>query len=196
MGRPTKLDDIILVPTGKKTKEGKQEVEPRRLADVVIERVRAGAYPEDAAISVGVDRATFYRWKQRGRPRVLDSKVLRADPVYRDFCDALDRARAEARVLAVASIRAAFSKDWRAAVTYLERTDPAHWRRRESHYVAGPGEGDPEGGIPINLEGRVKLGGDTLDRLGQVLDILDGAGALPRRDPPTPPHRKPPAATS
>jgi hypothetical protein len=64
------------------------------------------------------------------------------------------RARADARVGAIATIRRAMPEDWKAAAFYLERTDPANWGRRTAHEHSGP-KGEPiDARIDINDETR------------------------------------------
>lgn len=188
MGRPTKLDDTILLP------DGKGGSVPRTRWEVIVERVRAGSYPEVAAMSTGVSSTTFYRWRTEGEDRVVDGKVRRARPMYREFREALDRASAEAEMVAVAHIQKAASEDWRAAMAYLERRAPARWRRRDTTYHAGPAEGD--GPLVLDLTGKVNLGDETLRKLDDVLEILDESGALDRtrreaEDPPVDPGARP-----
>lgn len=172
-GRPDELDAVVYVPDGK----GNQV--PRIRQELIVERVRAGVYPETAAVSTGISRATFYRWKAEGEDRVVDGKLRRAKPRMRDFRDALTRAEAEGELRHVALVAKAAEDDWRASAWYLERRSPDRWRRRDSLWHAGPGEGDPG---PVTVEGKVNLGGDALDRLGDVLDILSESGALDRPD--------------
>jgi hypothetical protein len=52
--------------------------------------------------------------------------------IHHDFHEAVLRAEADAEVHAVAVIRKAMTKDWRAAGHFLERRHPDRWRRRES----------------------------------------------------------------
>lgn len=173
MARPSKIDDVILLS------DGKGGSSPRIRWEVIVERVRAGAYPEVAAASTGVSAATYYRWKAEGEDRVVDGRVVRARPAYREFREALDRASAEAEMGAVAHVTAAMPNDWRAALAYLERRAPARWRRRESMWHGGPGEGDAP--LTLDLSGKVDLGDEAISRLDAVLEILDESGALDRR---------------
>jgi len=100
MGRPSKLTPA------------------RRLA--IVERIAAGATPEVAAECEGVDGATHYRWMQRG--------ASEEEGDYRDYREAVTRARAEQEQAMLADIRDALTPgehggpDWRAKAWYLERT--------------------------------------------------------------------------
>jgi hypothetical protein len=99
----------------------------------IVAAIRAGNYAGPAARSAGVSEATFYRWMEGGR------KQKRG--IYRDFYDDVERAKADAEVEAVAYVRKAMPKDWRACMSYLERRNPDRWRRRDSHEHTGAGGG-------------------------------------------------------
>jgi hypothetical protein len=176
MGRRAKLEDVILLP------DGKGGSTPRIRWEVIVERVRAGAYPETAATSTGIGKTTFYNWRIFGEDRIVDGKVVRARPGYREFREALTRAEAEAEMLHVAHITKAAPEDWKAAAWYLERRAPERWRRRDSLWHGGPGEGDAP--LVLELDGKVDLGGDALDKLGDVLEVLADSGALDRPSEP------------
>ena len=172
MGRPAKLDDVILLPDGK----GGQS--PRRRWEVIVERVRAGSYPEVAAVSTGLHPSTFYRWRQMGEDRWEDGRKVPARREYRDFREALDRAEAEAEMLAVAHVQKAMTDDWRAAITYLERRAPQRWRKRETVYGAGPADDDPA--IPARRV-RLEVDEDAPDKLASLLELVErAAGREPR----------------
>lgn len=182
MGRPAKIDDVILLP------DGKGGSTPRVRWEVIVERVRAGSYPEVAAMSTGVSAGTFYRWKTLGEDRVENGKIRKAREGYRQFREALTRAEAEAEMASVAVIQRAMvgsapteghagrDPDWKASAWYLERRAPGRWRRRDSLWHGGAGEGDP----PLELNGKVDLTGDAIDKLGDLLDVLEESGALDR----------------
>jgi hypothetical protein len=176
MGRPTKIDDVILLPDGK----GGQT--PRVRWEVIVERVRSGSYPEVAAISTGVGRATYYRWIAEGEDRWIDGRLVRANRRYRDFRDAIERAQAEAEAVAVAHIRKAGEdpKTWQAEAWYLERSRSDRWRRRDTIHSAGPGDGDPP--LPIR---RIihDLDATAADKLAELLGIVEGAVAPPDAGP-------------
>lgn len=161
MGRPTKLDDLVLL-----------EGQPRKRWEVIVERVRAGSYPEVAAASTGVNRSTFYRWRQLGEDRFEDGKRIPSRPEYREFRDALDRAEAEAEEEAIAHVKRAMGTDWKAAMTYLERRAPQRWRRRETVYGAGPADDDP---IPPARRVRVEVDEDAPGKLAELLELVERA---------------------
>lgn len=98
-----------------------------KLTPAVQERIvvalKAGNYLETAAAFAGIDRSTLYRWLAKGREARSGQ--------FRDFCDAVTAAIAQAEVQAVARISAAAQTDWRAAAWLLER-GPAHQRWRAS----------------------------------------------------------------
>lgn len=161
MGRPTKLDDLILL-----------DGQPRKRWEVIVERVRQGSYPEVAAASTGVSHGTFYRWKALGEDRFEDGKRIPARPEYREFRDALDRAEAESEEEAIAHVKRAMGTDWRAAMTYLERRAPQRWRRRETVYGAGPADDDP---IPPSRRVRVEVDEDAPGKLAELLELVERA---------------------
>ena len=132
MGRPTKLDN--------------------RTKNLIFIGVRLGLTYADAAQAAGIHRSTFHRWIAKGKSA--------KSGVYRDFCDALDKANAEAQVLNAKIIhdsarggqpiketrtvtRADGSQeitvtektalpDWRAAALILERRFSESWGKRDS----------------------------------------------------------------
>lgn len=174
MGRKTKLDDVLLLPDGK----GGQT--PRRRADVIIERVKAGIPYETAAESSGVDGATFYRWMEAGADHYDGGKLVRGREPYRGFRDAVTRARAEAEAAAVAIIQTAATKDWRAAAFFLERSIPQRWRKRDTVHQAGPAEGDPS---PAPTRVEHTLADDAPSKLAELLDLVERAGTRPPSGP-------------
>jgi hypothetical protein len=87
------------------------------LRDAIAEKVGGGSYPEVAAVACGIDRATFYRWKQRGKA---------GEEPYAAFCDALKKAQAEAEAVSAATIRAG-QQGWQGNAWYLERRYPERW---------------------------------------------------------------------
>lgn len=111
IGRPTKLT-------------------PEAHAAIVAD-VERGNFAETAAQLAGIDRATFFRWMDRGARSAAD------DPdgaIYRDFRAAVTRARAKAEADAVQEIRNGFADPKTGAERaqwYLERAHNDRWGRRE-----------------------------------------------------------------
>ena len=54
--------------------------------------LRMGYFVEDAARMAGVNKVTLYRWLDKGR----EDREQEIDSLYADFCNAMERARAEA----------------------------------------------------------------------------------------------------
>ena len=100
---------------------------PTKLTPAVLERivqaVKAGLTYEVAAQAAGVDRATFYRWKARGEHDQHGP--------YRDLCDVLKKAEAEAEAHMLGIIRDAAPTQWQAAAWFLERRYPERYGRRD-----------------------------------------------------------------
>jgi len=123
MGRPTKLTPEV--------------------QDRIIQALKAGNYVETAAEYAGIGKTTFYRWMEQGKQA--------SRGIYREFRDAVMRARAEAEARNVAIIQQAAPDDWRAAAWWLERAFPDRWGARQKLEHSGPD------GAPIAAEVRVTL---------------------------------------
>jgi transposase-like protein len=117
------------MPRGPKTKLT-PEVQKK-----IVEAITLGNYTEVAAQYAGIDPTTFYRWLEKG-------KQDDADPVYKDFVEAVNNAKATAEVRAVVLInRAANEGVWQAAAWFLERTRPKRYGRFDRNEVSGPDGG-------------------------------------------------------
>ena len=116
----------------------------------IIEALRAGNYIDVACSYAGIGTTTYYRWMQRASdPESPD--------IYRDFRDAVQRARAEAEIRNVGLIqRAASDGTWQAAAWFLERSHPRKWGRHDRHEVTGPDGGPLEVAVDADtLEARL-----------------------------------------
>ena len=107
-----------------------------------------------------------------GTPNAENTRKL----LRRQFSQAVTRARADARVGAIATIRRAMPDDWKAAAFYLERTDPQSWGRSTRHEHSGPA------GAPIGTEetaGAIdprKLSREQRAALREILDAQTDRG--------------------
>lgn len=63
----------------------------------IIELLSKGATDKDVCAVVGIDESTFYNWLKDGREKKSQSKI--------EFLEAVSRARAEARLVAINSLR-------------------------------------------------------------------------------------------
>jgi hypothetical protein len=142
---------------------GRPNTLTRELADTIADKVRLGAFYEDAAVSAGVHKATLYRWREVGEADLEAGK----DTDHAYFCDALMRASADAEAKAAETVMRWGAADWRAAAWYLERRNPGRWGKRE--HV------EHSGGIrtePIIVEA------DEEGAATEVAAILAAAGAV------------------
>lgn len=128
----------------------------------IVKGVRAGNYPEIAAQSQGIHRATFFAWMERGRT---------GEAPYSDFRDAVTRAKAWAERKMVRVVRTAAVTDSRAAEWYLERSASDRWGRRDKLTIESA----------VNAELDAMLGkleaGLSPDEYERVLAVLSGRDA-------------------
>lgn len=130
----------------------------------IVEAIRAGNYLDTAARYAGIDPVTFFRWMERGARED-------AEPLYAEFREAVEEAKASAEVRAVLRIQqAANDGTWQAAAWWLERTRPKKFGRFDRQEVTGS-----EGG-PV----RIDVSTDDLER--KVSAILAKRGSSERED--------------
>lgn len=151
----------------------------------LILRLQAGATIKDACLSAGVGETSYFRAMEHGEADEENNKNTK----YREFRQRALRARADARVTAVSTIRQAMNPferrtrktrsdgkveetietvmpDWRAAAWYLERSDPENWARRDKLEHTGEVRTDAPA-VPTDEE-----------RLLEVAAILRDSGSL------------------
>jgi transposase len=133
-----------------RNKVGRRTKLTPELADEIAQTIESGNYAETAASASGIHKATFYRWLERGENA--------SSGLYKDFHDAVRRAEALAEARAIRVVQDAMPKDWKAAMTYLERKFPERWGRRERHEHSGPG------GTPIQV---IEVAGGDSDDEGE-----------------------------
>jgi transposase len=105
--------------------------------------LRTGAHVETACAAAGIGRSTIYEWLRRGDPE----GTAPANAQFRDFAEAVERARGEGEALRTARIVAAAVYDWHAAAWLLERGNPEKWgkpgRRVVDRATADPDDDGP-----------------------------------------------------
>ena len=124
---------------------------PDRL-EAITTMLRAGSYVDDACRAVGIHRATFYNWMQRGnvqRERLNAGLEIEPDEqIFLEFLDTVEEADAEGIIGHLMNIdHAAKNGTWQASAWILERKQPRKWGRFERTEISGP-EGGP---IHINV---------------------------------------------
>jgi transposase len=120
--------------------------------DKIVTALRAGNYQETAATYAGISVPTFYRWMEQGA-------TPDADVIYREFREAVEKAKADAEVRDVALIdRAAADGNWQAAAWKLERKFPNRWGRVNRTEVTGA----DGGALKVEVDHKAAL----LDLLG------------------------------
>jgi transposase len=138
MGRPTKLTPDI--------------------ENAIVTALRAGNYAETAVAYAGIGLSTYYRWMERGQSEAED------DRAYREFREAIEKARAAAEVRDIALIdKAAANGSWQAAAWKLERRYPQRWGRVVRTEVTGADGGAVHVEVDVRDELRKVLGLDAPD---------------------------------
>ena len=125
---------------------------PSKLTAEVIKNIqywlRMGYFVEDAARMAGVHKATLYRWLEQGK----EDREQEVDSLYADFCDAMERSRAEAEGMFINSIQTAAKRgQWQAAAWWLERSFDK-WSKPNKLTLTGDDE------EPVNI--KIKYSGD------------------------------------
>lgn len=165
---------------------GRPTLLTRELAGQIVQLVEVGQYPAQAAVSVGIDRATYYNWMKRGREAHRTQKTgapLSQDEVpFLEFFDAVTRAGAKGIGRHVTIIALAAEKDWRASAFFLERRDPKRWGRRDHLAVEGQmrHSGRVRHGLVVGQAAKdpeaARLVHELLVRLGQSPDAGGAVG--------------------
>lgn len=100
------------------------------LQQKIVARVRQGAYPEVAALSLGIASSTFKRWLRQGEEA--------SRGIYRDFYLALYRAQSQAEVEVTLQVRKRAVQHALTSLRILERRFPDRW---SSEREVAPKEG-------------------------------------------------------
>lgn len=132
-------------------------LDEKRTAQLVKE-ITAGIGTTTAAIRSGVDKATFFRWLEKGR--------FQKRGKYRDFCDRIAKAEADRRAAsALRLVKASQGTekkpgDWRAGAWLAERIDPEEFALK----------------VNLQVEEVVTLGAERLrEEFGSEPEILERA---------------------
>lgn len=127
-GRPSRIEEFVQTPDG-----------PRRLVDLIFDRLKIGASLQGAAASVGVHRHTLEEWQRRG----AEERAAGRPGSFADFLDGTERARGEFEMTMLKQWAAATPADWQAARALLRARLPEHYREDARLELTGPG------GVPL-----------------------------------------------
>lgn len=128
-------------------------------AERLLQAVRGGNYLKTACAFAGVDYTTLRRW-------VHKADEPSAPQEYRDFRDALEKARADAEVASLAKIhKAANEGQWQAAAWFLERSMPDRWAKKDRTQIEVTGEG----GGPVKIVSGIELDPEAMSALARRL---------------------------
>lgn len=129
----------------KKRKPVKKKGRPTKinpeLTDRLVNAVRGGVGLQHAAILNSLAPATLQNWMNRGKTAALIAGETVENNEFLHFYREVSKARATAISLCEGTIlhAAVRKRDWKAAVTYLERQVPAEWGRKDMLVVAVDG---------------------------------------------------------
>lgn len=145
--KPGRSSDV-----GGKRKLGRRTILTTQLRDQLVKVISAGNYDETAIAHCGISKGSFYSWLKRGEDElerllkleaegISDSEPDPNEIIFLDFLYAIKKARADAEMHAVKTVRSHFGRNWQAAMTFLERRFPDRWRKAERHEHTGAGGG-------------------------------------------------------
>lgn len=97
----------------------------------ICDALAVGMTDATGCAHVGISKPTFYRWLSTGEGAERGK--------YREFRDAVVRARQMAGAAATVALRSHFAQDWRACLAYLERRDRENWGREPDVQVIDSG---------------------------------------------------------
>jgi hypothetical protein len=129
-GRPLSIDEQVEYRDPLKPDDAPAETIDR--GEVIVRTVRLGVPDYIACQAAGIHRSTLARWKAAASEAadLEDKQLTEKQARLRDFCDELTRAEAQSVGYAVAMVRQAMPKDWRAAVALIERRFPRDFSKR------------------------------------------------------------------
>lgn len=127
--------------------------------------------------AAGIARSTFFRYQAAGEAfyaRLQEDPGAKPESEFeqlaKDLLDAMEKARATKIEANLQKIRQAATvpNHWTAAAWILERTEPDHFRRRETTELTGPGGG----AIPLQVLDGIRKDGAKADEA--IDDALGG----------------------
>lgn len=145
----------------KKNKVGRKTLLTPETQAKIVSYIRAGAFDWVAARAAGIAQSTFYLWMKGDTPR-------RAQ-----FRDAVEEARAQARLAAEVEVRKRNPEFWLSRGPGKERPGQPGWGEKTTHEIVG------NDGGPIKSETIAKAQPVAPDQIADVLAVLAAAGLVP-----------------
>ena len=145
-----------------------------QVQETIVNAVRIGSYLDDAAMLAGVSRGTLFRWLAEGREASekadAGEELTEREQLVRDFCDAVEKARADAMLRNIGVIQtAAQNGTWQAAAWYLERTNPKKWGRHDTVEISGTDGGAIQ--VEVSAKETLRAKFEAAERA--ALEVLD-----------------------
>ena len=111
------------------------------LRQEIYDLAQKGYHHKTIAATVGCSPSTIEQWLTKGKPDNVDKNGKRLYPdIYYEFVEDYRKHEALAETQAVDSLVKASSGDWKAALAFLERRFPAHWRQTNTSTVSVEGQ--------------------------------------------------------
>lgn len=105
----------------------------RELIKEAISLLEEGNYVCVVCACLGISQATWYHWIERAEKLIDGDKphveYTETDYLAIEFYESIKKAEANAEHTAVQALRKHFGNDFRAALNYLERRNPARWAK-------------------------------------------------------------------
>lgn len=95
----------------------------------IVAEIGRGVWDYVAAQVAGVDKATFYRWMERGE---------KGEPMYREFCADVSQARAKARAMREAAVAQVQPLAWLRMGPGRDRPGEPGWTDAQRTEITGP----------------------------------------------------------
>jgi len=150
--KPTKLPKVRRDGEKRTTKRGRPS-NILKATPIIVKHLKQGCSQRDASILAGISAKTYHDWYSIG----LVNKEDEIETEYSLFCDLVDKAKAECRQGLVTNWLNHTNKDWRAAMAYLERTDPEHYALKQKIETTQKVEVDQKKILEIPDNGRRKI---------------------------------------
>lgn len=117
----------------------------KKLIEKAFPLIAEGNYCDVVYNSLGISKATYFRWLAQGEQDEKDGK----QSIFKDFLDSKNEAEAIAELSHVHNIKKSANEGtWQASAWLLERKHKAKWSAKQEVQLSG----DEEKPIKVNLK--------------------------------------------